>query len=146
MQSTTPRSDVPAPARSSNDALIAANLCAIVAKRHLLFPPHHRRRISLAVASLAEQKSARTGNILGVAGVTFGLATMAADMSLAGAVPAAFEQVVSQGGCAAYRALAVLRRLTIVFPSSPRVSSAAWAGPWVRRCHRRWDPWSSPKR
>ena len=45
------------------------------------------------VAGLADQKSARTGNFLGVAGVTLGLAATTADMSLAGAAPAAFTQV-----------------------------------------------------
>lgn len=50
-----------------------------------------------AIASLADQKSARTGNILGIAGVSFGMAATAADMSLAGAVPAAFEEVAILG-------------------------------------------------
>ena len=46
----------------------------------------------------------KRGEILGIAGVTFGLAATAADMSLAGAVPAAFEQVVSHalGGLLAH--------------------------------------------
>lgn len=39
-----------------------------------------------------------TGNVLGIAGVTFGLASTAADMSLAGATPAAFSQVGLLGG------------------------------------------------
>ena len=43
-----------------------------------------------AIAGLADQKSARTGNVLGIAGVTYGLAATTADMSLAGAAPAAF--------------------------------------------------------
>jgi len=51
-----------------------------------------------AIAGLADQKSARTGNVLGAAGVTFGLAATAADMSLAGAEPAAFQQVGLLGG------------------------------------------------
>ena len=51
-----------------------------------------------AVAGLADQKSARTGNVLGIAGVTFGLAATTADMSLAGASSAAFEQVGLLGG------------------------------------------------
>lgn len=51
-----------------------------------------------AIAGLADQKSARTGNVLGAAGVTFGLAATAADMSLAGAGPAAFQQVGLLGG------------------------------------------------
>ena len=51
-----------------------------------------------SVAALADQKSARTGNILGVAGVSFGLAATTADMALAEAAPAAFEQVGILGG------------------------------------------------
>ena len=51
-----------------------------------------------AIAALADQKSARAGNVLGVAGVTYGLAATAADMSLAGAAPAAFQQVGLLGG------------------------------------------------
>lgn len=54
-----------------------------------MLTPHN----TMAVAGLADQKSARTGNILGIAGVSFGLAATAADMSLAGATPAAFQQV-----------------------------------------------------
>lgn len=50
------------------------------------------------VAGLADQKTARTGNILGIAGVTFGLAATIADMSLAGASSMAFEQVGLLGG------------------------------------------------
>ena len=50
------------------------------------------------VAGLADQKSAHTENVLGAAGVTFGLAATAADMSLAGAGPAAFQQVGLLGG------------------------------------------------
>ena len=52
----------------------------------------------IIVAGLADQKTARTGNILGIAGVTFGLAATTADMSLAGASSAAFEQVGLLGG------------------------------------------------
>ncbi len=51
-----------------------------------------------AIAGLANQKTARTGNVLGIAGVAFGLASTTADMSLAGAGPAAFEQVGALGG------------------------------------------------
>lgn len=51
-----------------------------------------------AIAGLADQKSARTGNVLGIAGVTYGLAATAADMSIAGAAPAAFQQVGLLGG------------------------------------------------
>ena len=50
------------------------------------------------IAGLANQESARTGNILGMAGVGFGLAATTADMSLAGANAAAFEQVGLLGG------------------------------------------------
>jgi len=45
-----------------------------------------------AIAGLANQKTARTGNILGVAGVSFGLASTTAGMSIAGAPIAVFEQ------------------------------------------------------
>ena len=50
------------------------------------------------VSCLADQKSARTGNVLGIAGVTLGLAATAADMSIAGATTTAFEQVGLLGG------------------------------------------------
>jgi NAD(P) transhydrogenase len=53
------------------------------------------------IAGLANQKSARTGNVLGMAGVTFGLAATTADMSVAGASAAAFEQVGLLGGIGA---------------------------------------------
>ena len=52
----------------------------------------------ITVAGLADQKRARTGNILGIAGVSFGLAATAADMSLAGAAHVAFQQVGLLGG------------------------------------------------
>jgi NAD(P) transhydrogenase len=51
-----------------------------------------------AIAGLADQKTARTGNILGIAGVTFGLAATTAEMSAAGAGASAFEQVGLLGG------------------------------------------------
>jgi NAD(P) transhydrogenase len=51
-----------------------------------------------SVAGLADQKTARTGNILGIAGVTFGLAATTAEMSAAGAGASAFEQVGLLGG------------------------------------------------
>jgi len=51
-----------------------------------------------AIAGLANQETARTGNILGIAGVTFGLAATTADMSLTGANVVAFEQVGLFGG------------------------------------------------
>lgn len=53
------------------------------------------------IAGLANQESARTGNVLGMAGVSFGLAATTADMSVAGASPAAFEQVGLLGGIGA---------------------------------------------
>ena len=50
------------------------------------------------IAGLANQESARTGNVLGMAGVGFGLAATTADMSLAGASATAFQQVGLLGG------------------------------------------------
>ena len=50
------------------------------------------------IAGLANQDTARTGNVLGMAGVGFGLAATTADMSLAGASATAFEQVGLLGG------------------------------------------------
>ncbi|KAL7482879.1 hypothetical protein ACHAW6_008531 [Cyclotella cf. meneghiniana] len=54
-----------------------------------------------AIAGLADQKTARTGNVLGIAGVTFGLASTAADMSVIGAGSSAFGQVGLLGGIGA---------------------------------------------
>lgn len=54
-----------------------------------------------AIAGLANQDTARTGNVLGMAGVGFGLASTAAEMSLSGAGPVAFEQVGVLGGAGA---------------------------------------------
>lgn len=51
-----------------------------------------------AIAGLAHQKTARTGNVLGMAGVGFGLASTAAGMGLEGAGATAFEQVALFGG------------------------------------------------
>lgn len=45
-----------------------------------------------AIAALANQKTARTGNVLGMAGVTLGLAATTSDMAIAGAGPATFGQ------------------------------------------------------
>jgi NAD(P) transhydrogenase len=59
------------------------------------------RYFTISVAGLADQKTARTGNILGIAGVTFGLASTAADMSLVGAGTSAFGQVALLGGAGA---------------------------------------------
>lgn len=53
------------------------------------------------IAGLSNQKTARTGNVLGMAGVGLGLAATTADMSLAGASVAAFEQVGVLGGVGA---------------------------------------------
>jgi len=54
-----------------------------------------------AIAGLANQESARTGNFLGMTGVTLGLAATTSDMAIAGAGPAAFEQVAAMGGIGA---------------------------------------------
>jgi NAD(P) transhydrogenase len=54
-----------------------------------------------AIAGLANQKTARTGNFLGMAGVAFALASTTADMSLEGASTQAFEQVGILGGLGA---------------------------------------------
>ena len=51
-----------------------------------------------AIACLANQETARTGNFLGMAGVAFGLASTTADMSLEGATVTSFEQVGLLGG------------------------------------------------
>lgn len=44
------------------------------------------------IAALSHQKTARTGNVLGISGVALGLAATTADMQVAGAGAAAFEQ------------------------------------------------------
>lgn len=54
-----------------------------------------------SIAGLSDQKTARTGNVLGMTGVAFGLAATTADMAVAGAAPAAFEQVGLLGGAGA---------------------------------------------
>jgi len=51
-----------------------------------------------AIAGLANQETARTGNVLGMAGVAFGLASTTADMSLIAPGAAAFEQTGILGG------------------------------------------------
>jgi len=51
-----------------------------------------------AIAGLANQETARTGNMLGVTGVAFGLAATTADMSLAGASAPVFEQAALLAG------------------------------------------------
>ena len=56
--------------------------------------------------------------------MTFGLAATAADMSLAGAVPAAFEQVVSQGGRAAFMHLPY----AVILPLSSLLSQGLLGG------------------
>jgi H+-translocating NAD(P) transhydrogenase len=54
-----------------------------------------------AIACLAKQETARTGNVLGMTGVTLGLAATTADMAAAGASATAFEQVGIMGGLGA---------------------------------------------
>ena len=51
-----------------------------------------------AIAGLANQETARTGNVLGVAGVAFGLSATVADMSLAGATMPVFQQTAVLAG------------------------------------------------
>lgn len=51
-----------------------------------------------AIAGLANQETARTGNVLGMAGVAFGLASTTADMSIITPEVTAFEQVGILGG------------------------------------------------
>lgn len=51
-----------------------------------------------AIAGLANQSTARSGNVLGIAGVTFGLSTTLADMYLSGASAVTFEQVALLAG------------------------------------------------
>lgn len=53
------------------------------------------------IAGLANQESARTGNVLGMSGVAMGLAATTAEMSATGAGPIAFEQVGVLGGAGA---------------------------------------------
>eukprot|EP00544_Gedaniella_sp_CCMP2646_P015719 CAMPEP_0202482952 /NCGR_PEP_ID=MMETSP1361-20130828/2298_1 /ASSEMBLY_ACC=CAM_ASM_000849 /TAXON_ID=210615 /ORGANISM="Staurosira complex sp., Strain CCMP2646" /LENGTH=1116 /DNA_ID=CAMNT_0049111045 /DNA_START=12 /DNA_END=3362 /DNA_ORIENTATION=- len=65
----------------SGTVAIAASICCIA-----------------AIAGLAHQKTARTGNVLGMAGVAFGLAATTGDMAVEGAGLAAFEQVGLLGG------------------------------------------------
>lgn len=65
----------------SGTVAIAASICCIA-----------------AIAGLAHQKTARTGNVLGMTGVAFGLAATTADMGVEGAGLAAFEQVGLLGG------------------------------------------------
>lgn len=52
----------------------------------------------ISIALLSNQKTARTGNVLGISGVAFGLASTAAEMSVVGASPAAFAQAASLAG------------------------------------------------
>lgn len=53
------------------------------------------------IAGLAHQKTARTGNVLGMTGVAMGIAATTAEMSVAGASPTAFAQVGVLGGLGA---------------------------------------------
>jgi len=54
-----------------------------------------------AIAALANQETARTGNFLGMAGVSLGIAATSSDMALAGATPVAFQQAGIVGGAGA---------------------------------------------
>lgn len=54
-----------------------------------------------AIAGLANQETARTGNVLGMTGVALGLGATTSDMALAGASPLAFQQVGAMGGIGA---------------------------------------------
>jgi H+-translocating NAD(P) transhydrogenase len=54
--------------------------------------------LNFRVLALANQKTARTGNVLGMAGVTLGLAATTSEMAVAGAGPAAFLQTGALGG------------------------------------------------
>ncbi|CAJ1934254.1 unnamed protein product [Cylindrotheca closterium] len=54
-----------------------------------------------AIAGLANQKTARTGNVLGLTGVGLGLAATASDMALSGASTASFAQAGVMGGVGA---------------------------------------------
>jgi len=64
-----------------------------------------------AIAGLADQKTARTGNVLGIAGVSFGLASTLGDMSILGAEAAGFQQVALLGGVGATAGAAVASRV-----------------------------------
>lgn len=54
-----------------------------------------------AIAALASQETARTGNFLGMAGVGLGIAATTTDMTIAGAGPVAFQQAGLLGGLGA---------------------------------------------
>jgi len=54
-----------------------------------------------AIAALGNQETARTGNFLGMAGVSLGIAATTSDMALAGATPVAFQQAGIVGGAGA---------------------------------------------
>lgn len=54
-----------------------------------------------AIAGLANQKTARTGNVLGMTGVGLGLAATASDMALSGASATSFAQAGVMGGVGA---------------------------------------------
>lgn len=64
-----------------------------------------------AVAGLADQKTARTGNVLGIAGVSFALSSTLADMSILGAEAASFQQVALLGGVGATAGAAIASRV-----------------------------------
>eukprot|EP00533_Pseudo-nitzschia_delicatissima_P009466 CAMPEP_0116107174 /NCGR_PEP_ID=MMETSP0327-20121206/16069_1 /TAXON_ID=44447 /ORGANISM="Pseudo-nitzschia delicatissima, Strain B596" /LENGTH=1133 /DNA_ID=CAMNT_0003599917 /DNA_START=145 /DNA_END=3546 /DNA_ORIENTATION=+ len=54
-----------------------------------------------AIAALANQETARTGNFLGMAGVGLGIAATTTDMGVAGATPVVFQQAGLLGGVGA---------------------------------------------
>jgi NAD(P) transhydrogenase len=64
-----------------------------------------------AIAGLASQKSARAGNVLGIAGVGLGLSSTVGDMSLAGAALPQFEQLALFGGAGAAVGSAVAKKV-----------------------------------
>jgi H+-translocating NAD(P) transhydrogenase len=55
----------------------------------------------LAIAGLANQSTARSGNVVGILGVGLGLASTVGDMSVAGATGQAFTQLATFGGLGA---------------------------------------------
>jgi len=54
-----------------------------------------------AIAALGNQETARTGNFLGMAGVSLGIAATTSDMAVAGATPVVFQQAGIVGGAGA---------------------------------------------
>ena len=60
---------------------------------------------------MADQKTARTGNVLGITGVGFALSSTLADMSILGAEGSSFQQVALLGGVGATAGAAVASRV-----------------------------------